>query len=356
MKKIGREVLFLKGEGNNPRNGEGAFLRLKDGGILYAFTEYDGNDWEDDASADIAGIYSYDEGETWGGRRILLHRDGGAANYMSVSLLRMQNGDLGMLYLRKDADTGSCVPYLVRSEDEGESWGVPVRLADDEGYYVVNNDRIVRLISGRLLVPVARHQIKIKFKSFGKGELNFFASDDDGKTWRLLLKEYIHILNEENSKTGLQEPGVWQFADGKIMAWSRTGFGSQFINYSEDDGESWTTPYPSEYFKSPVSPMQIKQAGQYTLAIWNPIPESVGREERGTWGRTPLVCAVSVDGGNTFSKVFFLEDDPENGYCYPAIFAADEYFLVAYYHSNNTGICLNSAKIVKVMYGELEQE
>ena len=38
MKKIGREVLFLTAGEGNPRNGEGAFIRLSDGRILYAFT------------------------------------------------------------------------------------------------------------------------------------------------------------------------------------------------------------------------------------------------------------------------------------------------------------------------------
>jgi hypothetical protein len=48
-----------------------------------------------------------------------------------------------------------------------------------------------------------------------------------------------------------------------------------------------------------------------------------------------------------------LEDDPANAYCYPAIFAGDDYFLVAYYHSNNSGVCLSSCKLTKVMQAEL---
>ena len=38
MKKVGRPVLFLATGPNNPRNGEGAFIRLKDGSILFAYT------------------------------------------------------------------------------------------------------------------------------------------------------------------------------------------------------------------------------------------------------------------------------------------------------------------------------
>ena len=85
MKKIGREVLFLTAGEGNPRNGEGAFIRLSDGRMLYAFTEYTGDNWEDHCSANIAGIFSGDEGENWHGRKVLLKADAGASNYMSVS-------------------------------------------------------------------------------------------------------------------------------------------------------------------------------------------------------------------------------------------------------------------------------
>ena len=74
MKKIGRQVLFIGTSENNPRNGEGAFIQLSGGGIMYAFTEYVGDSWSDDASANISAVVSYDCGETWTDRRVLLYR------------------------------------------------------------------------------------------------------------------------------------------------------------------------------------------------------------------------------------------------------------------------------------------
>ena len=53
MKKIGREVLFIEAKDNNLRNGEGSFIRLKNNAILFGYTEYFGDDWEDDATARI---------------------------------------------------------------------------------------------------------------------------------------------------------------------------------------------------------------------------------------------------------------------------------------------------------------
>ena len=353
MKKIGREVLFLKAGDGNPRNGEGAFIRLRDGRILYAFTEFTGDSWEDHCSARIGGIFSCDEGETWQGRCILLSADEGASNFMSVSFLRMENGDVGMFYLRKDKETGTCKLYLVRSADEGKTWESPVCCLEEDGYFVVNNDRVIRLQNGRLLVPAAQHAILKKWEAYGKGELNFFASDDDGRTWSKLLCENIHIPAEEKSTTGLQEPGVIQLENGAIWAWIRTGFGCQYECFSNDGGASWSTPAPSEFFTSPASPMQVKRVGAHTAAVFNPIPNYTTRGMGASWGRTPLVCAVSKDGGNTFGSMFYLEDDPKNGYCYPAIFEGEGYFLVAYYHSDNSGTCLFSNKIVKVLFEEL---
>lgn len=51
MKKIGREVPFRTTELNKPRNGEGSFIRLKNGDIMYGFTGYLTGNWYDHASA-----------------------------------------------------------------------------------------------------------------------------------------------------------------------------------------------------------------------------------------------------------------------------------------------------------------
>lgn len=125
--------------------------------------------------------------------------------------------------------------------------------------------------------------------------------------------------------------------------------------FSCDDGESWSEP--NLFFSSPCSPMLVKACGDFTLAIFNPVPEHILRDDEAEfWGRTPYNMAVSLDNGKTFERdnLYYIEDDLNNGYCYPAIFERDNYFLAAYYHSNNTDCCLNSTKIIKVMYEELE--
>ena len=186
----------------------------------------------------------------------------------------------------------------------------------------------------------------------GKGHTCYFASDDDGYTFFDTNNLINHPFNEMTH--GLQETGIVQFESGKIFSFSRTANGSQFESFSEDDGMTWSVPMPSTVFFSPASPMHIRHmAGRYTAAVFNPIPNYPHKEYKElSWGRTPLVCLIAEGDGSSFwdgkAENFILEDDPRNGYCYPVVFDGGNYFLAAYYHSNNSGTCLNSCKIVKI--------
>jgi hypothetical protein len=121
---------------------------------------------------------------------------------------------------------------------------------------------------------------------------------------------------------------------------------------STDGGETWSVPRPNMLFTSPPSPMLVKKVCGATIAVFNPIPNYYGRQ-KALWGRTPLVMLVSETDGvghdlAAFPTSVMLEDDPTNNYCYPAILEGEDYFLLSYYHSNNTACPLNSLKIVKI--------
>ena len=371
MRKIGKEVLFIPAVEGNPRNGEGSMIRLKDGRIMYAYTRYCGKEFKDDATASIAAYYSSDEGESWEYGGILIEKGRDDYNIMSVSLLRMADGDLGVLYLRKFDKDGHqlCMPYLVRSSDEGKSFGEPLSCIDEDGYYVINNDRAIRLNSGRLLLPMAYHGETNA--SLTAGRLRVAYSDDDGRSFKL---SKTTVVSPYKDLMGLQEPGVYQLGDGRVWMWCRTAYGHQYQCFSSDGGETWSDVEPAIRFTSPCSPMQVKDAGELTLAIFNPMGYNctLAGEDSG-WHRqrrTPFVCAVSRDRGALFTSpyknpanpaetkyftraCYYLEDDVTNSYCYPTVLAVDGGFLVSYYHSNGTDFSLNSAKVTKVMLDEL---
>lgn len=354
MRKIGREVGFFAAAGNNSRNGEGDFIRLRDGAILCVYTAYVTADWHDHAVSVLRGLLSRDGGESFQDIGTLVRPDRGAANVMSVSLLRMQNGDIGLFYLQKRR-VGDAIldEYLLRrSCDEGRSFGEPSVCIPCDGYRVVNNDRVVRLSSGRLLIPLAYHG-----RGSSPGVVSVLFSDDDGASFQesgRLYPPYPH------DKAGFQEPGVIEMPDGRIRLWIRTELGFQFEAFSEDGGLHFTEPRPNFFFTSPCSPMQMKRVGDYTVAVFNPVPFSRPLANEGVywhswWGRTPLVCAVSEDGGETFPRCYYLEDDPKENYCYPALLPLEDGFLLGYYHSNGSPVCLNSMKLVKVGLRELSE-
>lgn len=355
MKKIGRQVLMLGTDENNCRNGEGAFLRLKDGRIMYAYTRFRSGDGDDHMPADIFVIYSCDEGETWSEPKVIMKCPYGGTNYMCISLLRMENGDIGLFALYK---LTWCTDdyYMWRSSDEGETWSEKtVIIGEPDTYYVIENDRAVRLKSGRIIVPANLCPVNDMVRALGT--ITIFASDDDGYSW-YKLSEGVELPTNTNSEVGLQETDIFQKDDGTLIAYSRTDRGCQYRCESTDEGKTWSEPYPDMFFTSPIAPIELMKAKDGVYAVFNPIPLYTGREYKGgwgkSWGRTPFVMAISRDDGESFKELYCLEDDPENGYCYGAMFEGDDYILVAYYHSNDTGWVLSANKIIKIMKSELE--
>jgi photosystem II stability/assembly factor-like uncharacterized protein len=336
--ELGKVVLDLPPCSGNPRNSEGAFLTRKDGSILFIYSRFAGEGANDDASAGLALIESNDRGETWTKEQVIVKKEEhNAKNIMSVSLLRMADGEIGLFYLIR-MQGNSLKLVLRRSTDEGASWGEPEPCIPPEGYFVVNNDRIVRLSDGRLVVPAAYHRNKSPSEQTilydSRSTAMFFLSDDEGRTWRE-GKGRCDLPFHRYSSAGLQEPGVIELTNGVLWAWARTDLCYQYEMFSFDRGETWTTPQPSR-FTSPCSPMSVKRIPQTgnLLAIWNPVPNYNGRSEfSGTvWhgGRNPLVLAVSKDDGSTWADYRIVESQEDHGYCYTAIHFLEDSVLLGY--------------------------
>ena len=156
------------------------------------------------------------------------------------------------------------------------------------------------------------------------------VSEDDGK--RFFKADFDFTTTDpQNARYGLQEPGVLAREDGSLYLWMRTNYGCQYESGSPGELNGFSTPRPGP-FTSPPSPMQIKTVNGVTYAVYNPIPRYNGREYLPeTGGRTPLVIRKSMDGGRNFGQLNIIEDDPNRGYCYPAILGTrDGYLLLAY--------------------------
>jgi sialidase-1 len=302
------EVLSVNPGPGNPRNSEGDIIALRDGRLMLVYTRFTGGT-SDDAAADLVARYSADGGLTWSGDEMLLPREG-EMNSMSVSLLRLSSGALAIFYLVKNS-LRDCYLSLRTSEDEARTWSERVRATPGEGYYVVNNARVVQLPSGRLAAPASWHEIPPTGGPYTPGLAMCFFSDDLGRTWRRSKTTLVPPLD---SVSGLQEPGLIRLTSGTLLMLIRTDLGQQYRSFSQDEGNTWTGPEPSG-LASPLSPCTLRRipgSGE-VLAIWNDhshIPEHLKGK------RTPLVTAISRDEGATWQNRKVLEDDPEGWFCY----------------------------------------
>lgn len=319
-------VLRLAPGDDNPRNSEGDFVTLKDGRILFIYSKFTGASSSDFAGALLVGRYSSDRGQTWTKEDKVIVKNDAGMNVMSVSLLRLKNGSIALFYARKNS-IDDCIPMMRVSKDEGESWSEPVAcITDKKGYFVLNNNRVIQLKNGRLLVPVAWHVTPAGGKFNGRGKLYVYRSDDNGATWT----SSEEVANPDGVVA--QEPGLIALKKNKIMMIIRTDAGFQYQAFSTDNGTSWG-PASITTIQSPVSPATIARIPSTgdLLMVWN---------NNGLTGplkglRTPLNIAVSKDEGKTWQNQKILESDPEGWYCYTAIhFVGKKNVLLSYCAGN----------------------
>jgi len=149
---IGFTSLVAPATAEFPRNSEGSVIELKDGTLLLAWTRFYGGT-ADDAGAHIAAMTSKDGGRTWG-EPYVIQENTGRQNVMSVSLLRLKSGRIGMFCLEKNSSSDLHV-YARYSDDEAKTWTAARRVTPDAGYNIMNNDRVVQISTGRIICPIS---------------------------------------------------------------------------------------------------------------------------------------------------------------------------------------------------------
>ena len=330
-----------------PRNSEGSFLALKSGEIRFFYTQFYGGG-ADDSAARIVSVRSSDGGRSWDAVPRPVVENSGGANVMSVSLLRLKSGRVALFYLIKNSWT-DCRPYVRFSNDEGESWSDPKLLIEAPGYFVLNNDRVIQHSSGRLIAPLAFHRARANdarsSRSFDSRAIALWVvSDDDGESWKE-APQWL-ALPVPGTRTGLQEPGVVELPRGSLLSWFRTDQGVQFESRSADRGNSWT-PLLAGELKSPASPASIKciPGTENLLGIWN---DHSGQFPMVKGKRTPLVAALSSDGGKTWVSRKLIEGDPDGWYCYTAIHFVDRAVLLAHCAGDSKVGGLNRLRVRRI--------
>ena len=324
---------------DNPRNGAGSVLALRDGSLLMSYTKFTGGGKDNDA-AYIAGKTSSDGSATWSEDFVLQPNDAGM-NVMSSSLLRLQSGKLLLGYLRKNSGH-DCRVYFRLSSDEGKTWGEE-RLAQPSlkygGYHVQNNDRMIQLSTGRILSPVALNIPDWFLVCF------VFYSDDEGATWHR-SRSFV----QRPTVGGAGEPGVVELKDGRVMMVFRSYGGYVGRAFSSDAGVTWSEGEMVEQLPAPQSPQTVKRIPSTgdLLLVWNHNPTATvwGYGEPSEWDsehkygtpvpseearrRNPLTSAISRDEGQTWAHMRNIEEGPSGQYAYTSIAFLDDDVLLTY--------------------------
>jgi sialidase-1 len=175
--------------------------------------------------------------------------------------------------------------------------------AFDISYYVLHNNRVIQLKNGRLVMPTGLHRFD-KGKLL-EGEIATFLSDDNGRTWR---------------------------RSASVLKVIRTRMGCQYLSESKDNEETWSTSEPSGIFlpEAPATLARIPSTGDLLL-IWDDhCDQPLEYRRKHPPIRTPFAAAISKDGGRTWRKNKFVEDQVGYGYCYTAVAFDGERVLLGY--------------------------
>jgi hypothetical protein len=336
----------------HPRNSEGSFATLTSGRVIFIYSQFYGGA-ADESPARLVRIHSDDQGRTWSAPVTVVENTGGN-NVMSVSLLRLASGKLAMFYCLKNSWL-DCRPHMRLSTDDGTTWSDAKLIQQAPGYFVLNNDRVIQLTTGRLIVPLAFHRSRgsdpHSSKSFDARAIAMWIySDDEGTTWTESSSWWAMPVP---SGSGLQEPGVVELADGSIFSWCRTSNGGQYGFRSTDAAKTFSPPEPTE-MKSPNGPASIKllPGSSDLLAIYN---DHSGMFPFPPKKRNPFVAAISADGGKTWPQRKLIESDPDGLYHYTAIHFIGDAMLIGYCAGDSKVGALNRLRIRRITLDWLEQ-
>ena len=241
-----------------------------------------------------------------------------------TSFLRLPDGRIAAVFNRHVKGLhGGGTPAITFSADDGTTWTPARMLVEQDDAFYVMNDRLIRLRSGRLLLPVAR---KAGRTEGDRDESLAMLSDDAGATWRL-SRGTAGI----DAPRGLAEPCAAELADGRVLLLGRTGMGVHHASVSADGGETWSEPEATT-LEAACSPLTLKTLPDGRLIVfYNHAPPI---KPGAFFPRTPLCYAVSEDGGGTWSPPVVIDDEGVEGRdrqnIYPGVCFTGEGMVVMY--------------------------
>ena len=321
---LGTSQIIVPATEQYPRNSEGDLVVLNDGRFFYSWARKVGG--EDTAEGCIVGVYSHDQGQTWDAEpQVIRPVWEEVADVMSVSFNRTSRG-LHLFFIGRLANppSGSLQDgcnrlYQIISDDEGATWSEPESLTFRFAYTILNNARVAKTSSGRLIVPAASVPGDIG-RFYNEQRVYCLYSDDEGRTWR--ESNELAIIG-----TGLMEPGVAECSDGSIYMTIRTKTGYLYEARSYDDGAYWRElkQSPLASAEAPATVIRAPHTGDLWI-LWCNTPYN------GKWyARNDVALAISKDNGATWGAAITLEHNTEHSFGYISAMFHDDALWISYY-------------------------
>ncbi|MDB4727628.1 glycoside hydrolase [Saprospiraceae bacterium] len=140
-----------------------------------------------------------------------------------------------------------------------------------------------------------------------------YYSDDSGLTWKKSNQVHSPAHKAEGFHKGQRwnhgavEPSVVELKDGRLWMLIRTAQDNLYESFSENAGESWSTPVPSRFYGTITMPTIQRLKNGSLLLIWcntTPLPEV--KHTGGYWedvftNRDALHATISDDDGKTWT-------------------------------------------------------
>lgn len=272
-------------------------------------------------------LFQHPDGEIWAMYTAQLDRVEGKDNMQFTSVIRRQ-----------------------ATHDFGKTWEEPVVLFPQEGSFCRQPIQI--LSNGRWIV--GNWICSDSADGLAGDPTVFRISDDAGETWKTV---------EMPRSNGRVHASLVELEAGKLVAFMRSRAADNiYYSKSDDYGDTWTEPKPTELPNNNSSIGVVKLASGRIAITYNPTHAPNADPNGCAWPglRCPVAVALSEDGGETWPMIRHMElgegfVGPENStnnmtYEYPCIMQSrDGRLHIAYAYRNRKGVKWMSFEEADVM-------